>query len=297
MRALSLLFVLLLRTAALAQAPDVYTNSANRFTLRTPDGWKVADEAVRAKLEQAQQVRSGPRVTVMLALTRISDPGDAIVLTSEKYVGTLLSGVSYQLGEKYIRLMRAKAEGAVSDGEPHADLVGGLQFSRADFHSGGPPAHYFTVLAAGIRDHVLEIQVTASTPESLQSALASLHSSLEFRPDWEAPAPSGPASMRCVRISQKVLNALILHKVTPRYPDSARHDHLEGAVILHVMISPAGALDRAWVIEGGPPLSRAALEAVQQWRFRPYLLNGEPQEVDSQITINFELTKPPHPHH
>ncbi len=54
MRALSLLFVLLLRTAALAQAPDVYTNSADRFTLRTPEGWKVADEAVRAKLEQAR---------------------------------------------------------------------------------------------------------------------------------------------------------------------------------------------------------------------------------------------------
>src|SRR5579871_1816033 len=97
MRLRILLISLCLAGTALADTPDLYTNSADHFTLRTPEGWQVAPEPVRAKLEQAQQLRSGPRVTVQLALTRVSDPADAIVLTAEKYVGALLTGVSYNL--------------------------------------------------------------------------------------------------------------------------------------------------------------------------------------------------------
>jgi protein TonB len=64
----------------------------------------------------------------------------------------------------------------------------------------------------------------------------------------------------------------------------------QGAVELRAIISKAGTIENLVVVSGHPMLSRAALEAVRQWRYRPYLLNGEPIEVETDITVNFLLS-------
>jgi protein TonB len=81
----------------------------------------------------------------------------------------------------------------------------------------------------------------------------------------------------------------LIHKVEPQYPPIARQLHVEGMVIVKAFISRDGVITRA-VAETGPPLLvQAALDAVRQWRYRPYYLNHEPIEVETEITVNFVL--------
>lgn len=97
------------------------------------------------------------------------------------------------------------------------------------------------------------------------------------------PVPSPP-----IRISE-VMEGNLIRRVEPQYPAIAKQIHLEGAVVLNAIISRDGNIERVDVASGPVMLALAAREAVQQWKYRPYLLNGEPVEVQTQITVNFTL--------
>jgi protein TonB len=83
----------------------------------------------------------------------------------------------------------------------------------------------------------------------------------------------------------------IIRRVEPPYPPIARTARIQGSVILHAVISREGSIEKLQIISGHPMLDKAALDAVSQWRFRPYILNGQPIEVETQITINFTLDR------
>ena len=74
------------------------------------------------------------------------------------------------------------------------------------------------------------------------------------------------------------------------YPPLARSAGVQGPVVLFAVISKAGTIDNLRVVSGHPMLVPAAIEAVRQWRYRPYILNGQPIEVETQITVNFTLS-------
>jgi TonB family protein len=93
-----------------------------------------------------------------------------------------------------------------------------------------------------------------------------------------------------VRLSHMEPGSLV-HNVLPTYPPPARQARIEGPVVLHAVISREGSIESLQVVSGHPFLARAALDAVRQWRYRPYVLNGQPVEVDTQITVNFTLGK------
>lgn len=92
-----------------------------------------------------------------------------------------------------------------------------------------------------------------------------------------------------VRVSQGVTQSLILSKVTPSYPPDARAARIQGSVVMAVIIGKDGSVQSERLISGHPLLAPAAMDAVKQWKYRPYLLNGNPVEVDTQITVNFTL--------
>jgi protein TonB len=98
------------------------------------------------------------------------------------------------------------------------------------------------------------------------------------------------ATPQRVRVSQGVTQGMVLHKVQPTYPPLARTARVQGSVILAAVIGKDGAIQNLHVLSGHPLLQQAALEAVKQWRYRPYILNGEPVEVDTQVTVNFTLS-------
>jgi TonB family protein len=95
--------------------------------------------------------------------------------------------------------------------------------------------------------------------------------------------------LQSLNISQGVSQGLITKRVQPIYPKAALAMHVEGAVELTATISKAGAISAVKVVKGDPQLSRAAVDAVKQWKYKPYLLNGEPVEIQTQITVNFKL--------
>jgi protein TonB len=101
-------------------------------------------------------------------------------------------------------------------------------------------------------------------------------------------APKIAAPQR-VRLSQGVTEGNLVNKVTPLYPDIAKRARIQGIVVLQAVISKQGTIENLRVVSGHPMLTQAALDAVRQWRYRPYLLNGEPVEVETQITVNFNL--------
>jgi len=90
-----------------------------------------------------------------------------------------------------------------------------------------------------------------------------------------------------VRVSTGVANALLLKKVNPKYPKDARKQHIQGTVSLRVQISKDGDVVNTRVVSGDPALTEAAIDAVKQWKFKPYQLNGQAVEVDTQLLINF----------
>ena len=82
----------------------------------------------------------------------------------------------------------------------------------------------------------------------------------------------------------------MIYRVQPVYPLLARQARIQGAVELRAIISKSGTIENLAVVRGYPMLVPAAINAVRQWRYRPYLLNGEPIEVETEITVNFVLS-------
>ena len=98
------------------------------------------------------------------------------------------------------------------------------------------------------------------------------------------PKPVGPQ-----RISGGVMAGQILERVQPVYPPIAKAAHVSGAVVLHAIIDKSGNIKNLQAISGPEMLRSAAIDAVQRWKYKPYLLNGDPTEVDTTITVNFNF--------
>ena len=97
-----------------------------------------------------------------------------------------------------------------------------------------------------------------------------------------------PKPVRAFRTSSMLQGSLI-RRVDPAYPALARSARVQGSVVLFATISTAGTIENLRVLFGHPLLVSAAIDAVKQWRYRPYILNGEPIEVETEITVNFVL--------
>jgi len=95
-------------------------------------------------------------------------------------------------------------------------------------------------------------------------------------------------SLATPKISQGVTQGLLIKRVQPKYPPAALSIHSQGAVQIAATITREGNVTNLKVLSGDPVLSRAALEAVRQWRYKPYYLDGQPVEIETQITVNFK---------
>jgi protein TonB len=102
------------------------------------------------------------------------------------------------------------------------------------------------------------------------------------------PVAGPPVHTKPVIVS-RMDEGLLIRKVTPVYPHIATITHTQGTVVLHAIIGRDGSIQQLQAISGHPLLIKAAMDAVSQWRYKPYKLNGEPVEVDTTITVNFKL--------
>jgi len=97
--------------------------------------------------------------------------------------------------------------------------------------------------------------------------------------------PSAPP----VEIPAETADALIVHRVEPQYPEKAREQRVHGAVVLQAVVDDDGSVQQLRVVSGDPRLTMAAMDAVRHWEFRPYAPNGQPEQFETRITINFAL--------
>ena len=100
---------------------------------------------------------------------------------------------------------------------------------------------------------------------------------------------SQPKSPQRIRVPEEVSRKLLISTVVPMYPALARQARIQGTVVLDADISKDGTVETLQVISGHPLLVQAALDAVKQWRYKSYVLNGKPVAVNTQIIVAFAL--------
>lgn len=121
------------------------------------------------------------------------------------------------------------------------------------------------------------------TAACLVVAFSTCASTLAWRMDVNAPEQK---TVKRIAVAEKYMT--LTHQVDPVYPEEAKRDKLNGSVVLAVRVGKDGAVENLHVVKGPKVFQESALDAVKQWRYRPYLLNGNPIEVDTQVTVAFE---------
>jgi protein TonB len=105
----------------------------------------------------------------------------------------------------------------------------------------------------------------------------------------ELPAPAD--GVQRLRVGGNVQSANLTRKVTPLYPPLAKQARIQGTVRFTALIGTDGSVINLQLVEGHPLLVPSAQEAVQQWQYKPTLLNGNPAEVVTQIDVNYTLSQ------
>jgi TonB family protein len=137
--------------------------------------------------------------------------------------------------------------------------------------------------------HVLKLEASATARVSGGGVMGGMMGNGGPPPVLKAPQPpNGP-----VRVSSGVILANLIEKHDPIYPPAAEAANVQGSVILRAILSKTGTIENLQIISGPPMLQASAMDAVRRWRFRPYLLNGDPVEVDTVFTLRFD--RPPTP--
>ena len=127
--------------------------------------------------------------------------------------------------------------------------------------------------------NVIAMDIGSAFPDGANAAFNNHRAAPVVHPDI-------PSS---VRLPSRLVEGLLIYKVTPKYPPIAVSAHIEGTVVLNATIGKGGTIENLRVASGPAMLQQAALEAVQNWRYRPYLLNGQPVEVETTINVVFTM--------
>jgi protein TonB len=156
--------------------------------------------------------------------------------------------------------------------------------------------HLAAPQTAAFRDLLTTLSTTPVDNPALTSVSMGNHNpllSVGVAPQPTARVTSAPAAPTAgkapIRISQGVSAGLLLSPIQPIYPPIAKAAGVQGTVIVRAVISTSGHIESARVLSGPPMLQGAALEAIREARYRPYLLNNQPTTVDTTFTITFHL--------
>jgi periplasmic protein TonB len=104
-----------------------------------------------------------------------------------------------------------------------------------------------------------------------------------------APPPPKPAAPQRIRVGGSVQAAKMVRQTAPVYPQIAKTAHVSGTIILHAVIAKDGTVQELTYVSGPPLLMKAAMDAVRDWKYTPTTLNGDPVEVDTTISVVFQL--------
>jgi TonB family protein len=291
---------------------NTYTNECFGFSLTIPDGWEPQLIGTDGK---AKHLTQGQLMLLNIGREKKGPPSPEVVLIAIDANG---SAVAAQ--QAVSRMVRAQVDGGQLRGEmvreTYAVEYGSRLFYRVDYkETVNGSTIYRAFIFTKFRGFFLGASLGSDSAGELEIA-ADLLQGLAFHEDKRNPqcVMNGDASpstggivggiisskpiasqsnsglpMR-VRVSSGVSTGLLVTKVPPQYPDDAKHARVQGQVVLQALIDKNGDVEKLTLISGHPLLASAAIEAVKQWKYKPYLLNGQPVAVETQIVVSFQLS-------
>ncbi|MGB9199741.1 MAG: energy transducer TonB [Terriglobales bacterium] len=291
----------------------VYSNACLGFSFRLPEGWDLADKIVGA---DRKAMHTGKGLTLlMLHEPTAKPPGNTITLSardSSLIAGTLQYIVSYAVHQEQ---QNAPHEELLRDAFPVE--FGERTFYRADSRRfiNNDLSLYQAMVTTRFRGYLIGAEVVTRSAEELDKSVNTLRgtSFLEDRVDPRCrlgpqenvtpkvgiitgiissrPAVSPSGIVVPIHVSGQLAEGLLLKRVEPLYPEDARKAGVQGQVILEAEIDSKGDVKGLTLISGPSSLVTSALEAVRQWKYKPYRLNGEPVAIQTQIVVNFTLSQ------
>jgi TonB family protein len=294
-------------------ANDIYTNECFGFSLAVPKGWQVNTWALGPNA-RARHATKGSLILLLVEQPKEGAFGNRIVLNVND--ASLFDPTVQEFVSRYAR-------GYVSSDQERRQIVkndysvdyGGKRFARADIKQTMSSADvlYMALIYTKFRGYYIGEFVSAASPGELELAVSSLQQ-ISFREDKlnskcvmtgddslnsggivggiiSKPilSPSNSDIPQRVRVSEAVSTGLRVTKVEPQYPEVARTARIQGQVVLKALIDKSGSVEEVTLVSGPPMLATAAIEAVKQWKYKPYLLNDQPVKIETLITVSFPL--------
>ncbi len=183
-------------------------------------------------------------------------------------------------------------KGARSKDDPTKFSVADREFYRVDFDFRAEP-HRRAFICTEFNDYLLRWNIGAKSNEAVNAVVGTISAvhavAPEAIPASEEIAATQSSQPLRVRISQGVTQGMLLKRVQPIYPEIARANRLEGTVVLKAVIDANGDIAELEAIQGPIEFVVSAVNGVRQWKYRPYVIQGKPVEVATQITVNYTL--------
>jgi TonB family protein len=293
-------------------ANGIYSNECFGFSLPIPAGWEVNDAVTAGGKARHRSDRD----LVLLFLHQQGKLPGRIILSA-------LDSAGHIGGPQEFVTTAVRAQ--INSPTERRELVrytftvdyGGRHFFRSDYKvlmSDGIPL-YLAYVYTEFRGYFIGETLASASPEGLDEAANSLQK-ISFQEDQANPKcvmsgdknpnaagvvggvlssnPPQPkiATPQRVRISSGVSTGLLIKKVQPQYPEDAKQARIQGQVVLQAEIDKNGDVEELTLVSGHPMLAPAAIEAVKQWKYKPYLLNGQPVKVETQVVVVFQLSGP-----
>jgi len=275
---------------------NIYANEFLGFSFPIPDGWEVNREILGTEREGEAKRTPGGGLELLVVDQHTAKPFRNRIVVSA-LDATSMSATTQEYVSKFAKV-QVNRDGRELVRDAFDVELAGKHFFRADYKQpipGGALAEAF--VCTKFRGYFIGWTFVAGSPEELEGLVNSLQR-LAFRDELGpmpgriiiSHPPAGTAFPRRVRVSQRVSESFLTTKVVPEYPDDAKQARIQGSVVLKAEINKNGDVEDLTVVSGHPMLAPAAIEAVKQWKYRPYLLNGQPVAVETQVTVAFQLS-------
>jgi TonB family protein len=262
-----------------------YTNEYFSLSYPLPREWVVETELVRNRLAPQKQL---PDTTLLLAAVHI--PQDTTELRADSSFTVWAMNRSSQTNtencQQYLDGLSVSLRAnkiAKRKGEMTEYLVAGREFTRAklEYFAG---TNDRAVICSPAKDFLLLWNIEASYWESVDEAASTIYAIVPWHRVEPSQASKTPDK---VHLSQSDSLGLLLQRVQPVYPAQARENHIQGVVRMQAEISKTGEVETLELLEGPVELAVSAVTAVRQWKYRPYVQNGEPTPVSTIVVVNY----------
>jgi TonB family protein len=269
-----------------------YSNPCLGFTFAIPQGWDIS--MIVGRDGKAKHLPGGGLDLLAIQQHTDAPPSNMLLLTASDAAGQTQSAEEFVNNAVHTQIGAHAGRELIR--EAYAVEYGGKKFYRSDFKQSfsNGVSSFLSILETKFRGYYIGATLQTGSVESLDRTADSL-ASMTFFDDQPNPAcvsgvEAAPAAKPLrIRVSEGVSKGLLEKRVEPAYPQEARRKQVEGLVILKVIISTTGDVSEASLLKGDPLLASAAIDAVKQWKYKPFLLNGQAVEVEAQVTVPFTL--------